>query len=417
MSEHPSKPRATAGLRGAGWDPKRMARAFQTSPVALRTADDQRSLGLLYSQTGREKTVVCLMHPREFTGTPYLVPDVLDAGCAAWVQAPRSIGNDLRLEHEAALLDVAAGMVHLRAQGFERVVLLGNSGGASLYAFYIQQSSLQPDMRLRQTPGGRPIHLAGADMPEADELVLVSPHPGQGALLMNALDPSVTDESDAFSTDPSLDPFDATNGFAQPPQSSCYSADFVQRYRLAQRARAQRMDDWARRLIHERHQARHQSKSGQATADNRRRGAHTPIMQMWRTDADLRCWDVSLDPSDRAVGTLWGRDPWASNWGSVGFARLLTPESWLSTWSGISTNASFAKCGAAIQMPTQLIEYTGDQAAFPSDMNAIYENLGTTQKERHRVRGNHHGHALAEGEPSGQVLVGKLVQQWLQETH
>jgi hypothetical protein len=68
-------------------------------------------------------------------------------------------------------------------------------------------------------------------------------------------------------------------------------------------------------------------------------------------------------------------------------------------------------------MPTQLIEYTGDQAAFPSDMNAIYENLGTTQKERHRVRGNHHGHALAEGEPSGQVLVGKLVQQWLQETH
>ena len=322
MSEHPSKPRATAGLRGAGWDPKRMARAFQTSPVALRTADDQRSLGLLYSQTGREKTVVCLMHPREFTGTPYLVPDVLDAGCAAWVQAPRSIGNDLRLEHEAALLDVAAGMVHLRAQGFERVVLLGNSGGASLYAFYIQQSSLQPDMRLRQTPGGRPIHLAGADMPEADELVLVSPHPGQGALLMNALDPSVTDESDAFSTDPSLDPFDATNGFAQPPQSSCYSADFVQRYRLAQRARAQRMDDWARRLIHERHQARQQSKSGQATADNRRRGAHTPIMQMWRTDADLRCWDVSLDPSDRAVGTLWGRDPWASNWGSVGFARL-----------------------------------------------------------------------------------------------
>ena len=132
MSEHQSKPRVTAGLRGAGWDPKRMARTFQTSPVSLRTADDQRSLGLLYSQTGLEKTVVCLMHPREFSGTPYLVPDVLDAGCAAWVQAPRSIGSDLRLEHEAALLDVAAGMVHLRKLGFERVVLLGNSGGASL---------------------------------------------------------------------------------------------------------------------------------------------------------------------------------------------------------------------------------------------------------------------------------------------
>ena len=417
MSEHQSKPRVTAGLRGAGWDPKRMARAFQTSPVALRTADDQRSLGLLYGQTGQEKTVVCLMHPREFSGTPYLVPDVLDAGCAAWVQAPRSIGSDLRLEHEAALLDVAAGMVHLRKLGFERVVLLGNSGGASLYAFYIQQSGLPPASRLSQTPGGRPIDLAGADMPQADELILVSPHPGQGALLMNALDPSVVDELDAFSTDPALDPFDAANGFAQPPQSSQYSADFVQRYRQAQGVRAQRMDDLARELVAERHQARKQVKAGKASAAMKRKAAHTPIMQMWRTDADLRCWDLSLDPSDRAVGTLWGRDPWASNLGSVGFARLLTPESWLSTWSGISSNASFAKCSSAIELPTQMIEYTGDQAAFPSDMSAIYENLASAHKERHRVRGNHHGHALAEGESSGQVVAGKLIQQWLQEKH
>ena len=394
-----------------------MARAFQTAPVALRTADDQRSLGLLYSQTGHEKTVVCLMHPREFTGTPYLVPDVLDAGCAAWVQAPRSIGNDLRLEHEAALLDVAAGMVHLRKLGFERVVLLGNSGGASLYAFYIQQSGLPPASRLSQTPGGRPIDLAGADMPQADELILVSPHPGQGALLMNALDPSVVDESDAFSTDPTLDPFDATNGFTQPPQSSHYSADFVQRYRQAQRARAQRMDEVARQMIQQRHQARKQVKAGNASTEIKRRAAHTPIIQMWRTDADLRCWDLSLDKSDRAVGTLWGRDPWASNLGSVGFSRLLTPESWLSTWSGISSNASFAKCTADIQMPTLMIEYTGDQAAFPGDMSAIYDNLASTEKQRHRVRGNHHGHALAEGEESGQIVAGQLVQQWLQRVH
>lgn len=394
-----------------------MARAFQTAPVALRTADDQRSLGLLYSQTGHEKTVVCLMHPREFTGTPYLVPDVLDAGCAAWVQAPRSIGNDLRLEHEAALLDVAAGLVHLRKLGFDRVVLLGNSGGASLYAFYIQQSGLPPASRLSQTPGGRPIDLAGADMPQADELILVSPHPGQGALLMNALDPSVVDESDAFSTDPALDPFDAANGFAQPPQSSHYSADFVQRYRQAQQVRAQRMDDVARQMIQERHQARKQVKAGNVSVAMKRKAAHTPIMQMWRTDADLRCWDLSLDPSDRAVGTLWGRDPWASNLGSVGFARLLTPESWLSTWSGISSNASFAKCSADIHMPTLMIEYTGDQAAFPSDMSAIYDNLASTEKQRHRVRGNHHGHALAEGEESGQMVAGQLVQQWLQRPH
>ena len=51
-------------------------------------------------------------------------------------------------------------------------------------------------------------------------VVFVSPHPGQGVLLMNGLDPSVTDEDDAFSCDPALDPFDPGNGFRRPPQSS-----------------------------------------------------------------------------------------------------------------------------------------------------------------------------------------------------
>lgn len=409
------KSKATAGLRGAGWNPARMDRPYTTRPASLRTADSQRTLGLLYAQTGREKTAVCLMHPREFTGTPYLVPDVLDAGCAAWVQAPRSIGSDLRLEHEAALLDVAAGMVHLRALGFERIVLLGNSGGAGLYAFYTQQSLRDPQRRLEATPAGRPVKLADADMPPPDDLVFVSPHPGQGKLLLNGIDPSVVDEDDPFSIDPSLDPFRAANGFVPPPASSQYSPDFVERYRQAQHARVERLDARARRMLAERADAKRRLKGGDTSPATQARAAHTPISQIWRTDADLRCWDLSLDPSDRAVGTLWGRDPYASNYGSIGFARLVTPESWLSTWSGISSNASFDKCGADLQLPSLVIEYTGDQAAFPSDLDAIYASIGTSRKRRERVRGNHHGQELSEGEESGQLVAGRLLQQWLRD--
>jgi len=415
MSEGSAKAKVTAGLRGAGWNPARMDRPFRTSPASLRTADDARTLGLLYSQTGQEKTVVCFMHPREFTGTPYLVPDMLDAGCAAWVQAPRAIGTDLRLEHEAALLDVAAGVTHLRQLGFERVVLVGNSGGAGLYAFYAQQALRAPDRRITRTPGGRPVKLAEASMPPPDDIVLVSPHPGQGKLLMNGIDPSVTDEGDPFSVDPALDPFDPANGFVPAPASSRYSREFVEKYRAAQRARVERLDARARELLVERAVAKRQVKEGGGDAALRRRAAYTPILQLWRTDADLRCWDLSLDPSDREVGTLWGRDPYASNYGSVGFARLVTPESWLSTWSGLSSNASFERCGAEVTVPSMVIEYTGDQAAFPSDMEAIYQSLGTSAKRRERVRGNHHGQPLAEGEESGQVLAGRLLQQWLQE--
>jgi len=409
--------KVTAGLRGAGWNPARMDRPYQVRPHGLRTADNQRTLGLLYTQTGHEKTVVCLMHPREFSGTPYLVPDVLDAGCACWVQAPRSIGNDLRLEHEVALLDVAAGTAHLRKLGFERVVLLGNSGGAGLYAFYTQQALRAPAARLEATPGGRPVRLAEAEMPVPDAMVLVSPHPGQGKLLMNGIDPSVTDESDPMSVDAALDAFDARNGFAEAPASSSYAPEFVTRYRTAQRARVERIDAHARQLLRTRAAARKELKAlpagTAAPAALRRQLAHTPIFTVWRTDADLRCWDLQLDPSDREVGTLWGSDPYTSNLGSVGFARVVTPESWLSTWSGVSSNASFERCGAELTLPTLMLEYTGDQAAFPSDMDAIFNSLASTDKQRHQVRGNHHGQALAEGEESGQVVAGRMVQEWL----
>ncbi|MEJ8859943.1 alpha/beta hydrolase, partial [Variovorax robiniae] len=376
-----------------------------------------RTLGFLYTETGNEKTVVCLMHPREFSGTPYLVPDVLDAACACWVQAPRSIGNDLRLEHEVALLDVAAGVAHLRKLGFEKIVLLGLSGGAGLYAFYTQQALRAPEARLENTPGGRPVKLGAADMPAPDALIFVSPHPGQGKLLMNCIDPSVVDEQDPMSVDASLDPFNPANGFVEPPASSKYSTEFIVRYKAAQRARVERLDAHARELLRSRAAARRKLKQlgeGEVpSAELRRQVAHTPIFPIWRTDADLRCWDLGIDPSDRDVGTLWGQDPYTSNLGSVGFARLVTPESWLSTWSGISSNASFEKCGPEITLPTLMLEYTGDQAAFPSDMDAIFASIASTDKEREKVRGNHHGMALTEGEESGQVAVGRRVQQWL----
>ena len=72
--------------------------------------------------------------------------------------------------------------------------------------------------------------------------------------------------------------------------------------------------------------ARRKAKDG-GSEQLRRLGAHTPIMTVWRTDADPRRFDLSIDPSDRAYGTLWGRDPRSSNYGAVGFARNCTPSS------------------------------------------------------------------------------------------
>lgn len=415
MSEQ-DKPQVTAGMRGASWDARLMDRPYQMVPYALGTADGQRTLGFLFSLTGKEKTVVSLMHPREMAITHYLVPFVLDAGCACWVQGPRSIGNDLRLEHEIALFDVAAGMTHLRDLGYEKIVLLGNSGGAGLYTFYNQQSLTPREMRLARTPGGRPTNLGELHMPEVDAFILVSPHPGQGKLLMSGIDPSVTDEDDPMQTDPTLDPFSKANGFHAETGKAGYAPDFIERYRAAQTERVARIDARARAMLRAKHEARQQLKAGSGTDADRRLAAHAPIFEVWRTDADLRSWDISLDPSDRKTGSLWGKDPFVSNWGSVGFGRVVTPESWLSTWSGLSSNAALDKTIGVLHQPTLLLEYTGDQCTFPEDIRAIYDQIPAQHKRHIRVRGNHHGMALSREEEPGQRIAGRHIVEWLRES-
>lgn len=407
------KPQVTAGMRGASWDARLMTRPYQMVPYALTTQDGQRTLGFLFTTSGKEKTVVSLMHPREMAITHYLVPSVLDAGCACWVQGPRSIGNDLRLEHEIALLDVAAGMTHLRDLGYQRIVLLGNSGGAGLYAFYNQQSHASPEQRIARTPGGRPTNLAEAQMPTVDGMIFVSPHPGQGKLLMSGIDPSVVDENDPMQIDASLDPFSAANGFDVTTERGLYEPGFVERYRMAQEVRVSRIDERARALLKAKQEAKQRIKAGSGTEVDRRVAAHAPIFQVWRTDADLRSWDLSLDPSDRKTGSLWGKDPFVSNWGSVGFGRVVTPESWLSTWSGLSSNAALEKTLDALHQPTLLLEYTGDQCTFPADIQAIYQQIPSARKQHLRVRGNHHGMALSRDEEPGQRVAGRHIADWL----
>jgi hypothetical protein len=303
---------------------------------------------------------------------------------------------------------------HLRALGFSKTILLGLSGGAGLYAFYNQQSLAAPQARIAKTPGGRPTKLSELEMPVADALVWVSPHPGQGKLLLAGIDPSVTDEGEPLQTDTQLDPFNPANGFKRPLDSSHYAPEFIEKYRAAQVKRVENIDAFSRALITEKTAARQRLKE-RPNRDDKWRSSYAPVFNVWRTDADLRCWDLSLDPSDRRIGSLWGPDPTVSNLGSVGFGRVVTPESWLSTWSGLSSNAPFEKCGSAVQQPTLMVAYTGDNCVFPSDLQTIFSGLYTSQKTRVDIRGNHHGLPLAPGEVPGQIPAVLAIQSWLQD--
>lgn len=386
-----------------------------TSVHELTTSDGATVRGVLATVPGAT-TVVCLMHPRQDLTHHALVPRLLGAGAAVWTQHTRSVNNDLTLVHEQALLDVAAGQTFLRAIGFDAVVTLGHSGGGPLFAFYLEQAGLDPGDRLTRTPGGRPAGLADAEMPLADGAVFLAPHPGQGRLLLGCIDPSVADESDPLSVVPELDPFDPANGFAEPPESAHYDAEFLRRYRSAQRDRVARIDAVAREHLARAAEARAAHRSSGAAQD-RRRALAPKVITVFRTDADPRTVDLGIDPSERPYGSLFGTRPDLIDYGQVGFGRLTTPEAWLSTWSGLSSNADFVRCAPGVTVPTLFVELTGDQAAFPSDTRAMIGALGADDLTTTTVRGLHFGGAIADGEPTGNELAAIEIADWLGARH
>jgi hypothetical protein len=412
--EKPRVATTTAGLRATQWNADDLPAGVQLTVHPLTTADGASVTGYLFRRGG-ERTVVCAMHPREMVVATYIVPEILKGGAAVLILGPRTVGNDLRLEHETALLDLAAGQRFLRdVAGFEHRVLLGTSGGGPLAAFYCQQSSLPGDQRIKKSPGGKPTGLDQAELPVADGVIFISTHLGQGRLMMNVIDPSVVDETDPLQTDEALSAFNSANGFKTPPESSSYSPEFLAKYRAAQRVRVERIDAKARAMLTKKAEARARLKAARSWPDAIL-AAYSPIFQVWRTDADPRCFDLSLEPSDRAYGSLWGANPIASNYGSVGFGRVCTPESWLSNWSALSSNANMEACAPAIAQPTLMIEYTGDNSVFPKDADTIFGAIGSSDKVRHRVHGNHHGRPIDEHAPNGQNIAGKHVRTWFEE--
>ncbi|MFG1926033.1 alpha/beta hydrolase [Cryptosporangium sp. NPDC048952] len=382
-----------------------------TSVHELTTVDGAQVTGVLRVPSGA-RTVVTLMHPRQDVTNHALVPYLLATGHAVWTQGSRSPNNDLNLLHEQAILDFAAGHAYLRERGFDHVVVLGHSGGATLAAFYCQQAALAPGARLATAPSGRPVALNDATMPLPDGAVYLAPHPGQGALLQRVIDPSVTDENDPLSVDPSLDPFAVANGFVEAPSPTAYSSGFVAAYREAQAARVRRIDAAAAALVAEGRAANRAFKRS-GDAGERRRALAPRIVTVYRTDADLRNVDLSLDPNARPYGSLFGRRPDLTNYGLVGFGRMSTAEAWMSTWSVNTTNADFLRCAPGVTVPTLLLEFTGDQASFPSDIAAFSGALGAADLTVDAVPGTHFGRPLTEDAPSGNELASQVIEKWL----
>jgi pimeloyl-ACP methyl ester carboxylesterase len=404
------------------WSFEKLPSGVSLLNVPLCAADKGESSGVLYTRGG-ERTVVCMMHPRGDMTRHYAIPYLLEAGYAAFGQAGRWVNNDVALIHEMLLTDVAAAIRFLReTKGFERVVLLGNSGGGALYSFYQSQAATRPPGRLADTAAGDLYDLNAFDLPEADGIVQLATHLGQGVLMLSVIDPSVVDEHDPLSREPGLDMYEPANGYRELPESSEYSAEFLLRYRAAQRSRVARIDAIAKGHLAEQHEWRRQLLDDgfeklpfarrQLIA---RRALVGRYMEIHRTEANPAYTDLSLFPSQREIGSFFALRPDLFNYLEAGFGKVQTPRAWLSTWSGLSSRAATLECLPRITIPTLVIAYTGDNAVFSCDTDAIYEESPSADKTMAHVDGDHLGLPTPSSPAGGREKALRHITQWLRE--
>ena len=354
------------------------------SPTMQRAGAGGRPCqGVWHRPASTRPTVALIATHYEVDFSEHYLADLLAGrgyGFLGWNTRYRGVGTYFTLD--SALIDIAVGVRWLReVAGVSTVVLLGNSGGASLMAAY-QSRAVGSDQPTPE-PG------EAAPFPPGDLFVSLNAHPGRPDVLTAWLDPSVTDESDPLSVDPTLDMFDPANG---PP----YAPEFVPRYRAAQQARNDRITAW---VLAERDRLR----SG---------GAWDRVFTVHRGWADLRFLDLSLDPSERSAGCYLG-DPKTANYGSFGLACTSTLRSWLSMWSLSESDCRAGPHLVQISQPALVVQSTADQGVYPSDAAAIFDALASKDKHLEMVAGDHYlGHP-----PEARRVVADLIADWLARWH
>jgi len=361
-------------------------------PIRLVAPDGALVRGVLWTPpTGqRWKTAVVLSHPRGDFSVHYACPLLAAAGFAVLGFSTRYLNNDIDCLHENCVTDVATAVAEMRRRGAENVVLLGNSGGGSLMA------------------------LAQKETGCGDAWVGLAAHPGEGVFMCQVIDPAVTDENDPSSVNPELDMYNPDNGWRPWPEASSYDKDWLVRYRAAQLERIARLDAIANDSINDAKVARQLARAQDKAADPkawrywRQRAVHAKYMVIYRTLADPAYLDLSIDPDERPLGSLFAfPDPFEANYGRGGLSRTMTARGWLSTWSGLSSHARVADTLPAVTVPTLVIHATADTEIRVHQAKAIRDASGSDDVSYHELKGAPH---YFEGH---RVEAMELVAEWI----
>ena len=306
-----------------------------------------RIYGAYVAGEPRARVAAIVMHPTSNFMGHYLIAPLAQRGLTCLGLNSRYVNNDTMLLMERAIQDLGAGVKFLRGRGYERIVLIGNSGGASLVSFYQAQAE---GFGCTRFVDGDPSGLSPGDFPRVDGIALCAAHLGRSRLFAEWIDPAVTDESDPLGNDVALDMYDRRNG---PP----YASEFLARFRVAQRRRRDRLEAWVSERL------------GRLRGDPQ--GPQDQGFVVHRTHAEPRCLDLTLDANDRAPGSIWG-DARTVNYAANAMGRYTSLRAFLSQWSSRS-QADGPSNLARTSVPVLLFTYTADASTFPSTRDAWLE--------------------------------------------
>lgn len=299
-------------------------------------------------------TAIIGMHPIGSPGYLPMFSQLARSGFDVVACATRYSSGDAALQMENVLADLAACVRDTRDRlGYAKIVLAGWSGGGSVMAGYVAESTQR---RITETAAGEPTPLADADLPPADALLLLATHRSRHHLLTYQLDPSITDEARPESARRrDLDLYDPVAPAAP------YSSDFLETFRAAQLMRNRAITSWVLEQLEILRAAG--------------RGDEERSFVVHGTMADPRWLDPSIEPNGRKPNMTYMGVPQVVNNSPAGLGRFSSLRSWLSQWSFDHAQVDIVESGSRIRIPTLLLTAGADDACPPSHSDAISESI------------------------------------------
>lgn len=347
-------------------DPEKIIETYSFhGPVGEVTVEGQ----FLIPKGVKSKILFVMMHPSgNLNQLPMPIALAANSGRHVLCANSRYPHNDTALIMEKVVQDLGAYIRYAKeVKGYEKIILVGWSGGGSLSLFYQAQAEAPT---ITHTPAGDPYSLKDANLIPADGVIFIAAHLSRAETLTEWTDPSVIIESNPDIRHPEFDIYSPDC-----PNKSPFGQDFILAFREKQRERNRKISHWALDMLEA------LKKSGE-----QERGFVTH-----RTMCDVRWLDLNIDPNGRKANDCYLGNPKEANAAPAGLARFSTLRSWLSQWSYDYSNAK-GSFNATLIRKTPVLQIVNEaDDAVPATHNPIIRDaLATQDKTYVEIKGATH---------------------------